>query len=65
MKWLRQRFEDWQHERLVRRLSADVKRLIADGQYAAARKANDTLTNAITARSPDQVKRMELAKGLR
>lgn len=65
MKALLRRYDDWRHERYIARVSAEVGRLIASGEYQAAREVNDRLRRAVAERSTEQVARMERARGLR
>lgn len=65
MKALLRRYDDWRHERYIARLSASVKRLVASGEYLAAREVMGKVNRAVAERSDAQVARMERARGLR
>lgn len=65
MKALLRRYDDWRHERYIARLSANVKRLVASGEYLAAREVMGKVNRAVAERSDAQVARMERARGLR
>jgi hypothetical protein len=65
MKALRDRYNDWRHERRINALHRKVRAHILDHDFAKAREVNLALTKAITSRSPQQVARMEKARGLR
>ena len=60
-----QRFRDWMHERAIARLSASCREAYEVGDKAKASQFFQQMRRAISERSPAQVERMELRKGLR
>lgn len=59
-----QRITDYLRERRIRRMACECKRLMAAGRSDEGRIAFQQMTLEIRARSPEQVARMEQAKGL-
>jgi len=58
---LARRFRDWCHERDIQRLAASCKEACTAGDKAKARHFWQAMGEAIRARSPGQIARMERA----
>jgi hypothetical protein len=59
-----QRVVDWRHEHYIKRLSARCRAAHAAGERVLARLYWRLMVDAINARSPGQVRRMERGMGL-
>jgi hypothetical protein len=62
---MKQRILDYLREREIRRLSRAMLEAIQAGDAAKARRFDEARYEAIWARSPQQVERMEIRLGLR
>lgn len=62
---IRLRIQDWLHEREIRKLGHHCAEAMAAGRRAEAIHFWQARCKTINARSPQQVERMERAKGLR